>query len=91
MDFVFDVILSIKLSETDYIIEFASFCKIFNNNRCFDVPLEKYSVYEVKVSASTKVGEGQNTTAKEFRTGEDGELHCSCYLLIQLFFVKINY
>jgi hypothetical protein len=31
-------------------------------------------LYEVKVRASTKVGEGQNTTAEKFRTAEDGEL-----------------
>jgi hypothetical protein len=31
------------------------------------------------VSASTKVGEGENATAKEFRTAEDGELHCTYY------------
>ncbi|XP_046841964.1 titin-like isoform X3 [Xenia sp. Carnegie-2017] len=33
--------------------------------------LEKYSVYEVKVSASTSVGEGMNSTVKEFLTDED--------------------
>ncbi|CAB4016473.1 phosphatidylinositol phosphatase PTPRQ, partial [Paramuricea clavata] len=33
--------------------------------------LEKYSWYEIKVSASTEVGEGENTTAEEFRTAED--------------------
>lgn len=40
----------------------------------FDVVLDKFSVYEVKVSASTKAGEGQNTAALEFRTDEDSEL-----------------
>ncbi|XP_046863649.1 phosphatidylinositol phosphatase PTPRQ-like isoform X3 [Xenia sp. Carnegie-2017] len=33
--------------------------------------LEKYSVYKVKVSASTSVGEGRNSTVKEFLTNED--------------------
>ncbi len=59
-------------------------CKIFCKNICFDVILEKYSVYEVKVSASTKVGEGENTTPQEFTTDEDSELHCTCYLLLEL-------
>ena len=35
--------------------------------------LEKYSVYEIKVSASTNAGEGENTTAEEFRTDEDSK------------------
>ena len=35
--------------------------------------IEKYSVYEVKVSASTSIGEGRNTSAK-FRTDEDSKL-----------------
>jgi hypothetical protein len=42
-------------------------------------------LYEVKVSASTKVGGGENTTAEKFRTAEDGEL----YLLVTVSAVKI--
>ena len=39
----------------------------------FHLIVEKYSVYEVKVSASTIKGEGQNTS-KMFRTKEDGKV-----------------
>ena len=39
----------------------------------FHLIVEKYSVYEVKVSASTIKGEGQNTS-KLFRTKEDGKV-----------------
>ena len=36
------------------------------------------------MTASTTAGEGENTTAQEFRTDEDSELHCTCYLLLEL-------
>ena len=41
---------------------------------------EKYSVYEVKVSASTSIGEGRNAS-NEFRTQEDSEFY----------FIRINF
>jgi ferredoxin len=47
-------------------------------------------VYEVKVSASTKVGEGENTTAQEFTTDEDSKLNCTCYLLLKLSSVNVK-
>jgi hypothetical protein len=56
-------------------------CKNFCNSICFNIISEKYSVYEVKVSASTSVGEGENTTAQEFRTDEDSKLNCTCLML----------
>ena len=39
---------------------------------CF---LEKYSLYEVQVSASTNAGEGNKTPARKFRTFEDSKSH----------------
>ena len=41
---------------------------------------EKYSVYEVKVSASTSIGESRNAS-NEFRTQEDSEFY----------FIRINF
>ena len=38
---------------------------------------EKYSLYEIQVSASTIVGKGKRTAAREFRTDEDSKLHCT--------------
>ena len=35
---------------------------------------EKYSLYEVKVSASTRVGKGENASG-EFRTEEDSKFY----------------
>ena len=34
---------------------------------------EKYSLYEIQVSASTIAGEGSKTVAREFRTDEDSK------------------
>ncbi len=40
--------------------------------------------------ASTKAGEGANTTAQEFRTDEDSELNCACFLLLRLSCVNVK-
>ena len=43
---------------------------------------EKYSLYEVKVSASTSIGEGKNAS-NEFRTDEDSELYFTYVLSVK--------
>ena len=57
--------------------------------------LEKYSLYEVRVSASTSVGEGKNASS-EFRTEEDSEFSCTIFanaslILFFLFILFISY
>ena len=49
--------------------------------RNFFASLEKYSLYEVAVTASTRVGEGKRTS-NEFRTGEDSKFF-SCSIFLQ--------
>lgn len=48
--------------------------------------LEKYSVYAVRVSASTSVGEGRNAS-NEFRTAEDSEFYSETFVqkVVQIF------
>ena len=43
--------------------------------------LEKYSVYDVRVGASTSVGEGKNAS-NEFRTAEDSEFYSHTFWII---------
>ena len=51
--------------------------------------LEKYSLYEVKVSASTSAGEGMNAS-NQFRTEEDSKFYSNLFSLSYCY-LKCNF